>query len=73
MRKDGGPAFPTESKEWAARSKEIHEGITLRDHFAGQALNGICANNNYDLPIKDLANWCYEMADAMIKARGVNK
>ena len=42
-------------------------GMTLRDWFAGQALaSGGSAPSN-----DGTATWCYEMADAMIKAREI--
>lgn len=70
---NGGPAFPTESKEWAARSKEIHEGMTLRDYFAGQALAGSCADKTFWANTNDRAELCYLIADAMIAAREANQ
>lgn len=51
--------------------------MTLRDYFAGQALAGWAANNAVKGPetasshrvMPDFARQCYEMADAMMKAR----
>lgn len=41
--------------------------ITLRDHFAGLAMNKIIStSSNYD----DIAGESYKIADAMLKARG---
>jgi hypothetical protein len=41
-------------------------GMTLRDHFAGLAMQGILYE---DLDPPETAKHAYEMADAMLKAR----
>lgn len=63
---NGGPAYPTQG----------YEGLTLRDYFAGQAMQGWLASypagiehpatNEHDFIIAGLS---YLMADAMLKAR----
>jgi hypothetical protein len=59
-------AFPREYRTGG------HNGMTLRDYFAGQALTGLLAgrqpNNAY--PLEYLAETSYATADAMIEARG---
>ncbi len=47
--------------------------MTLRDYFAGQALAGILMGNviAYDNPNK-AAQWSYQTADAMLRARKAN-
>jgi hypothetical protein len=57
---DGGPAFPMHPNSW-------EYGMTLRDWFAGQALEGL----SYHYTAKDAVKLAYEMADAMLKAREV--
>lgn len=44
--------------------------ISLRDYFAGQALAGFCAETGTDVHESVLARRAYELADAMLKARG---
>ena len=45
-----------------------HEGMTLRDYFAAQAMQGMMVEN--DDPVCDyIAKRAYKMADAMLKAR----
>ena len=51
-------------------------GMTLRDYFAGKALEVSIQQakdyygvDYYSVEQKYVAKWCYEMADAMIKAR----
>lgn len=90
---DGGPAFPTDQpvfmfpndlpKEWRDKCFSIAaktSGMSLRDWFAGMALQGILANpataNLGSMFTKDgwmqpdlLADCCYEQADAMLKER----
>ena len=45
-------------------------GMTLRDYFAAKALQGMSADISDEVRA---ARWCYEMADAMIQARGESK
>jgi hypothetical protein len=62
---NGGPAFPRPASE--AHRHGMHEpqvGMTLRDYFAAVAL-GCLAVGDEDRAAK----WCYQMADAMLKAR----
>ena len=45
----------------------------LRDYFAGQALSGELANGSWENTpncAPRLAQWCYELADVMMHARG---
>lgn len=68
--KTGGAAFPV------AYSNEdfIQEGATLRDYFAAKAMNGILVNterNQFSFSeTSEIASKAYELADAMLKARG---
>lgn len=63
---DGGPAFPTDGR---IQHGTPYDGMSLRDHFAGQALaestRDIWANHKYE----DVAKRAYAIADAMIAAR----
>jgi len=49
----------------------ISRGMTLRDYFAAHAMQGILASlDEEDAPFdKHTANYCYQIADAMLKAR----
>lgn len=78
MDKDtGGRAFPTTPEHTERFSGSGGPGMTLRDWFAGQALNGLLANKtNMEIAAgaeKDLggviSSWAYEFADAMLKER----
>jgi hypothetical protein len=45
--------------------------ISLRDWFAGQALAGLCSDDEVNvLSCEQVANDCYELADAMLRAGG---
>ena len=69
--KDGGPAFPVAS--YPDANGQIcwgTDGMTLRDWFAGQALQAIAARNT-DRTYLDDAEEAYSFADAMITAREV--
>ncbi|EIX9605502.1 hypothetical protein ACK2X8_002084 [Klebsiella variicola] len=63
---NGGPAYPTQG----------YEGLTLRDYFAGQAMQGWLASypESEQHPVAThrenmVAELSYLMADAMLKAR----
>ena len=45
--------------------------MTLRDHYAGLAMQGSVFTSPFDRPLnlKEYAEWSYKMADAMLKAR----
>ena len=75
---DGGPAFPgttSQPNERGVYYPVHHQGMSLRDYFAGQALAGMMANcdgtgMNGWLGVQDLAaHYAYQQADAMIAAR----
>ena len=45
-------------------------GMTVRDYFAAAAMQGILSNSNTKGWTKGLARGSYEIADAMLEARG---
>jgi hypothetical protein len=64
----GGPAFPDGTKnEWG---HALNSGMTLRDYFAGKAMQSYMHEEIWSADIYKLAAKCsYEVADAMLKAR----
>ena len=69
---DGGFAFPCAAG--TPQEGYLQEGMTLRDWFAGQYLQGELASQNGDLQytperFSEVANWAYKIADAMIAER----
>ena len=65
---DGGAAFPV------AHSYLIQPGMSLRDYFAGKAMEGMLANPKLQEQIlKAGQSWieesAYAVADAMLRAR----
>lgn len=42
---------------------------TLRDEFAGKAMQGIVADPDLCMGVDKVAEWAYTQADAMLKAR----
>lgn len=71
--KTGGPAFPTDNAHQTGPHSYHAEGMTLRDWFAGMAMQGFLATQIHgftDSPAKGpFANMAYEMADAMLNQR----
>lgn len=76
---DGGPAFPgfKKSREWDEdRADYVAQnipagGMSLRDWFAGMALQSIINNPNWrDWTPRAIASEAYIYADAMIQTRG---
>lgn len=66
---DGGPAFPVNYSNEADDPKVMPTpGMSLRDWFAGMAMQGMFS---FNVPgsKETRAEAAYEMADAMIKAR----
>ena len=63
---NGGPAFPP------MHDPDTHaSGMTLRDYFAGRAMQSYLLDKDRDsFTFEQWAQASYEMADAMLKARG---
>ena len=68
---DGGPAFPAEHHNSSNGVVTHYKGMSLRDWFAGQVLEGFMASNEHPTMFdpKDDAEYCYAVADAMLAAR----
>jgi hypothetical protein len=66
-------AFPFIEPQENENIKAYHPGMTMRDEFAKTAMliffQGPDDANDYLRSPEDIANWCYIMADAMMKAR----
>lgn len=61
---DGGPVFPCEIGTTS-------RGMTLRDHFAAKAMQSYLLDKDRDsFTFEQWAKAAYEMADAMLEARG---
>ena len=59
--------------DWMVKTGGFARDMTLRDHFAGLALQGFLAyaatTGKYAPPDDELARESYKMADAMLKER----
>jgi hypothetical protein len=71
---DGGPAFPcvyySEPIGSIGPQLTVKGGISMRDYFAGKALQGLMSKVKPEAHWEDYrAKWSYEAADAMLKAR----
>lgn len=69
----GGPAFPVYDHHADGQQFLAEVGMTLRDYFAAKAMQGATTGDG-GLPdssyCQQIARRAYEMADAMLKARG---
>ena len=63
---DGGPAFPL--PEGSADRPHSTGGMSLRDYFAAKAMQ---ARFHEALGFAEIADYAYQLADAMLRARGV--
>ena len=71
----GGPAHPflTWQNPQGFCIGSLHEGLTIRDHFAGQALQGfaqVSMSSDWPYSPDAMAKEAYSWADSMIAARG---
>ena len=69
---DGGTAFPLVIPEPGFQYHEA--GMSLRDWFAGMALQGFCSNGvdtqtHGEFYVQIAVSQAYKIADAMLKAR----
>ena len=56
------------NKEYAFPVYEVTGGMTLRDYFAAQAMQGLLSSD-VNAPLETFAKQSYKVADAMMKAR----
>lgn len=74
--KDGGPTFPATRPERVRESlhgqthiKVEYPGMSLRDWFAGHAMEGMISARPDNASWDDLAKFAYVAADAMLAER----
>ena len=73
-RTDGGPAFPVDP-QWLppmspTECATISNGMSLRDHFAGLAMQGMIDGTwPDDVDRQEISKRAWLLADAMLKAR----
>lgn len=62
----GGPAYP--SPRWEGWGSP-QEGMTLRDYFAANAMQGMMVDGIHENDFAWASAQAYKVADAMLKAR----
>ncbi|MFJ2526242.1 hypothetical protein ACIOWB_24260 [Pseudomonas capeferrum] len=68
LKEGENPAFPVAASEYGGHGTFF--GLTIRDHFAAKALQGICAHpDTWGRQVNEVAQVAYELADAMLAAR----
>jgi len=65
-KEDGGAAFP--HRDWFDEKPDC-TGMSLRDWFAGMALQGLVTENRSSFGFEVITKEAYQFADAMIKER----
>jgi len=60
------PAFPQPD---CGHGRPYESGMTLRDYFAAKAMQAMLSKNGFYDNEDQFSDWCYETADAMMKAR----
>jgi hypothetical protein len=60
------PAFPV---QFQGTTEPSLSGMTLRDYFAAKAMQEWLVETSEEISVTQIANFSYEMADAMLKAR----
>ena len=74
MINDGGAAYPHKRQircNGEVIDSEMESGMTIRDYFAAAALKGQAHRFAHPHEHRELlAQDCYDIADAMLKARG---
>ena len=66
----GGPAFPVKQYNRNIMAFEEFCGLTVRDYFAAKAMQAILSNPDFGEEDSKLAEYAYNVADTMLKARG---
>lgn len=69
-KKTGGQAFPMLGNVGYNSDWQLEEGMTLRDYFASMVMSGVQSGQNLNKwDPTEYAEYAYEVADAMLKAR----
>ena len=61
-------AFPTAADNGHSVNQD---GMDLRDYFAAKAMQGMISDHTRDSSFREIADYAYQVADAMMKVRGV--
>lgn len=57
------------AKRVGGNNSAMLKDLSLRDHFAATALSGLEADSTLQMTFEKRAEYCYMMADAMMKQR----
>jgi hypothetical protein len=68
IKKDGGPAFPCGYHRDGNTADQIG-GLTIRDWFAGMALQGLTAGMHFSMANALIVEQSFELADAILAER----
>lgn len=51
----------------------VQYGMSLRDYFAAKAMQSLAADPTVNMVFGEMAEWAYNLADAMMQAREVKR
>jgi len=67
---DGGPAFAAGVPAVPIQHDSYFQtGMSLRDWFAGMAMQGMMSNHQIVTPVEIIARHSFDVADAMLKEK----
>jgi len=66
-----GTIYAKEYTDWHIKTGGFAKDMTLRDHFAGLAMQAMILSGNIPVSVSDaeIADLAYKMADLMLKER----
>jgi len=65
-RQEISAAFAQDYTDWMVKTGGYAKGMTLRDHFAGLAMQALIENDGL---FSEIPTQAYQLADAMLKER----
>ena len=64
-----GAIYAKEYTDWHIKTGGYAKDMTLRDHFAGLAMQALVSMPDVEMSHDACASWAYRQADAMLKER----
>jgi hypothetical protein len=62
-------AYAKQYADWQVKEGGYARDMTMRDHFAGLAMQALVSLPDVDMSHEACANWAYRQADVMLEER----